>query len=221
VPADPPTPAHDPPEPAAGPDAEAGILLAAGSGSRMGGPKALLTVHGERLVERGARMLAAAGCAPVLVVLGADADRVESAAALDGVTVVRCAGWAEGMGASLRAGLAAAAATGAAAAVIALADQPGIGAAAVRRLRAAWHTAPAGIVAVVAGYAGRPRNPALISREAWPQVADLARGDTGARAWLRAHPDRVLQVPCDDLAGPEDLDTPDDLARYRAAGTDR
>lgn len=187
----------------------AGLLLAAGGGSRMGLPKALVSYSGEPLVRRGLRLLRTGGCDPVVVVLGAAYDEAVAALGGDEVAVVRNEDWASGMGSSLRAGLRSMPPE-VDAVVVALVDQPLIGAEAVRRLRAA---AP-GREAVVATYAGRPRNPVLLHRSIWPAVCNLAVGDTGARAWLRSHPDQVHPVPCDDTGSPDDLDTPEDLARH-------
>lgn len=184
----------------------AGLVLAAGAGTRYGGPKALVELDGVPLARRAARLLADGGCDPVLVVVGAQAERVR--AALPGLQTVEATGWAEGMGASLRTGLAALA--GAPACVVALADQPLVGAAAVTRLVAAWRD---GAEAAVATYAGAPRNPVVLDAAVWDDVAALAVGDAGARPWLRAHPERVVAVPCDDTGSPFDVDTPDDLAR--------
>jgi molybdenum cofactor cytidylyltransferase/nicotine blue oxidoreductase len=198
----------------------AGLLLAAGAGRRLGTPKALVDWDGVPLVARGLRLLGAAGCSPLLVTVGAAADEVVAAVRTTepagGVTIVRVEGWAEGMGASLRAGLATVAASAAEAVVVALVDQPFVGPDLVRRLvAAAGHASTPGRprAAAVAGFGGRPRNPVLLRREIWSQVASLAQGDVGARAWLRTHPDRVTVVPCDDLGTPEDVDTPADLAR--------
>jgi len=185
----------------------AGLLLAAGGGSRYGGPKALVELGGELLVDRAAHLLEAGGCAPVLVVLGAHADRVRAATDLPDVVVAP--DWADGMGASLRAGLAALAEGPAQACVIALVDQPLVGSAAVDRLRSAWES---GAVAAVATYGGRPRNPVLLDRTVWADVAAAASGDAGARTWLRGHPDQVTPVPCDDTGSPYDIDTTEDLA---------
>lgn len=183
----------------------AGLVLAAGSGSRYGGPKALAELDGELFVERAGRLLAEGGCDPVLTVLGASAQEVAQRARLGPVVVAD--DWATGMGASLRAGLAALEAGQAEACVVALADQPLVGVEAVRRLLRAYQD---GAVAAVATYGGAPRNPVLLSRSTWKQVAALAQGDAGARAWLRAHPEQVAAVACDDTGSPFDVDTPDD-----------
>lgn len=180
----------------------AGLLLAAGAGRRFGRPKAQVELGGRTLVQRGVDLLRDGGCEPVVVVLGADLQ-----VAVDGAAVVVATDWAEGMGASLRAGLAALQAGGASACVVALADQPLVRPDAVRRLIAAGAAD-----AAVATYGDAPRNPVLLSRAVWADVAASARGDTGARAWLRAHPDRVTAVPCDGAGSPADLDTPADLA---------
>jgi CTP:molybdopterin cytidylyltransferase MocA len=182
----------------------AGILLAAGEGRRLGQPKALVEIGGERLVDRGVAMLRAGGADPIVVVTGAAA--VEPAGAL----AVLNPDWRTGMGSSLAAGLRAPAVAACPAAVIALADQPLVGAESVRRLIAA-HAEGASVA--VAGYGGRPRNPVLIARELWAEVIAMAAGDTGARPFLRAHPDLVTLVECGDTGRPDDIDTPEDLAR--------
>ena len=191
----------------------AGLLLAAGAGRRMGGPKALVELGGEPLVQRGIRLLRDGGCDPVLVVVGAAAEEVRPLC--DGAQVVEAPDWAVGMSASLRAGLGAAAATGAQACVVALVDQPHVTSTAVQRLREAHAD---GAVAAVAAYGGRQRNPVLLDRSAWAAVAAGARGDEGARGWLREHPERVVAVDCTDVGAPDDLDTPQDLAALEAGG---
>jgi CTP:molybdopterin cytidylyltransferase MocA len=120
-------------------------------------------------------------------------------------------GWASGMGSSLAVGLAAVPA-GCTAAVIALADQPLVGAESVRRLIEA-HCGGAGVA--VACYDGQPRNPVLLSREHWPEVITLAAGDVGARPFLRRHPDLVTAVECGDAGRPDDIDSPEDLVRIQ------
>lgn len=184
----------------------AGLVLAAGSGSRLGTPKALVEFDGERLVDRAVRTLRAGGCASVTVVLGAAIVEVPDA------EVVLNPGWATGMGSSLRAGLAALPET-ADAVVVALVDQPGIGPEVVARLIEARR---AGARVAVATYNGARRNPVLFERNTWEDVAVLAEGDQGARPYLAAHTDLITEVPCDDLGAPDDIDTPADLDAHRA-----
>jgi nicotine blue oxidoreductase len=189
-------------------------LLAAGDGTRLGQPKATVELAGMTLAERGVRLLRDGGTDPVLVVAGA--VPVEIA----GAVTVHNPDWASGMGSSLAAGLRAldaaagpaGAADGVAAVVIALADQPLIGPEAVGRLISAYAD---GATVAVAAYDGKPRNPVLIGRVHWPAVLSMAAGDTGARPFLRAHPDLVTMVECGDVGSPDDVDTPEDLARVR------
>jgi len=181
----------------------AGILLAAGAGSRIGRPKALIDVGGEPLAARGVALLRAGGAAPVIMVTGA------TAVTLPGVITVHNPAWRTGMGSSLAAGLATVPGQ-CSAAVVALVDQPLVGPLAVARL-IATHQAGAGVA--VAAYAGQPRNPVLLAREHWPEVIALATGDQGARAFLRARPELITLVECGDTGRPDDIDTGADLAR--------
>lgn len=208
----------------------AGLLLAAGAGRRMGRPKALVELDGEPLVLRALRVLRDGGCTPLVVVLGASAGAVRAVLPPD-VTGVVASGWAEGMGASLRAGLAALGGTGPGdataapdagtgpgeptaapdAALVHLVDLPGVTVAAVRRVLAA----AAGPDALArAAYDGRPGHPVLLGRSHWDGVRESATGDAGARGYLAAHPVRLVE--CGDLATPEDVDTPEHLARFGA-----
>lgn len=189
----------------------AGLLLAAGAGSRLGRPKALVEIGGVSLAERGVALLRDGGADPVVVVTGA------APVSLPGALATHNPDWQTGMGSSLRAGLQALPADREAV-VIALADQPLITPAAVRRLIAACAS---GAHLAVACYQGRPRNPVLIRREHWAKAAAAARGDAGARAFLRAHPELVTEVECGDVARPDDLDTAADLARITALICDR
>jgi CTP:molybdopterin cytidylyltransferase MocA len=181
----------------------AGILLAAGAGRRLGQPKALLDLGGQPLVSRGIALLKAGGAGPVIVVTGA------AAVNLTGVITVHNPRWETGMGSSLAAGLATVP-DACSAAVVALVDQPLVGAAAVRRLIDAYQ---GGASVAVAAYGGRPRNPVLLARQHWAEVTALAAGDAGARAFLRARPDLVTLVECGDTGSPDDIDTGEDLAR--------
>jgi nicotine blue oxidoreductase len=203
----------------------AGLLLAAGAGRRYGMPKALVADGDRLLVERALATLVGGGCDPVVVVLGAAADEVRAKADLSGATAVVNPDWATGMGSSLRAGLAALAASaseagaasdpagsGAApdpaeAVCVLLVDTPGITAGAVRRV--AGRAAPAALA--VATYHGEPGHPVLLGRDHWSAVAAMAVGDVGARRYLARHPDLVASVPCEDIAVGDDLDVPRDI----------
>ena len=195
--------------------AVAGVLLAAGQGSRFGRPKALVELDGRTLAERGVTMLRAGGADPILVVTGA--AQVDLSPDHQARTVYN-GEWRTGMGSSLRAGLRALAelevgreaGPEVGAAVVALADQPLVGAEAVGRLIAAYR---AGAGVAVASYGGQPRNPVLLAREHWPEVIAMATGDQGARAFLRARPELVTLVECGDTGRPDDIDTPADLER--------
>ncbi|GAA3976100.1 nucleotidyltransferase family protein [Actinomadura viridis] len=187
-----------------GAESPAGLLLAAGEGRRLGRPKALVELDGERLVDRGVRTLREGGCSPVLVVSGA--AQVE----VIGAVVVPNPAWRGGMGSSLRAGLDALP-PGCPAVVVALVDQPRVTAEAVRRLIAAYEE---GARVAVATYDGAPRNPVLIACEHFGAAAEAAEGDAGARSFLRARPDLVTGVPCGDVAAPDDIDTPADLEAF-------
>ncbi|MBW0009064.1 MAG: NTP transferase domain-containing protein, partial [Pseudonocardiales bacterium] len=158
----------------------AGLLLAAGAGRRYGMPKAL--VDDGAWLRRAVAALTDGGCDPVLVVVGAQADRVLPLVPETAGTVL-AADWAEGMGASLRvglAGLADSAPPRVQAALVHLVDLPDVDASVVRRLVAL--AGPA--VVARAGFESRPGHPVLLGRRHWADVVASARGDRGARDWL-------------------------------------
>ncbi|MET9178717.1 NTP transferase domain-containing protein [Kitasatospora aureofaciens] len=194
------------------PAAVPALVLAAGGGRRLGRPKALVRYAGRPLVEHAVATVRAGGCPDVTVVLGAERDRVRSTAHLPGCRLVANPDWAQGMGSSLRAGLAALA-PDAAAVLVMLVDTPGVTPAAVARLLAA-HRAGADLAA--AAYGGRRGHPVLIGARHFAEAAEGAAGDAGARALLAAHAAELVLVECADVAVPDDLDTPADLARWSA-----
>ncbi len=187
----------------------AGLLLAAGGGRRLGGrPKALLEHRGRPLVEYAVGVLRAAGCTRVHVVLGAAAGTVRERAELGDCVLVENPGWADGMGSSLRAGLDSLTGTGAGAALVSLVDQPGIGADAVGRVRAAYESDRS---LACAAYDGVRGHPVLLGAAHWAGIAATATGDRGARAYLKAHEEAITLVECGDVAEPYDIDTAVDL----------
>lgn len=112
-----------------------GIVLAAGAGSRMGMPKALVRDDdGVPWVVRSVRVLREGGCGEIGVVVGASADEVAPLLATEDVTIVPSPDWTTGMAASLRSGLTWAVGTDADAAVVHLVDLPDVHASVVRRI---------------------------------------------------------------------------------------
>lgn len=179
----------------------AGLVLAAGAGSRFGGPKAPVRVGGERLVDRAVRNLREAGVGPVLVVLGAWLGEVP------GATVVVNPHWQSGMGSSLKAGLSVLAGHDYAdveSVIVTLVDLPGLTASAIQRVK----EHPGEIV--VACYAGERGHPVKFARSHWEGVAAAAQADAGARAYLRQRGDIAL-VEVGDVASRDDIDRPEDL----------
>ena len=184
----------------------AGLVLAAGAGRRYGMAKALAEWDGRLLVRRAAETLRDAGCAPVVVVVGARAADVRAAA--PELTCVENPQWPTGMASSLRTGLAELAGTPAEAAVVLLVDMPGVTSSAVRRLAAI--AGPEALA--MGGYGDRRGHPVLLGRRHWAGVAAAVTGDRGARDYLRAHAGQVRVVPVGDVADDADLDVPTGLS---------
>jgi molybdenum cofactor cytidylyltransferase len=182
----------------------AAVVLAAGRGTRFGATKQLAEHRGRPLVLHAVETARAAGCDPVLVVVGHDADRVRAVLPSD-VTTVDNPDHASGQASSLRAGVAAASRTDATALVVLLADQPGVPPEVVRRVVDAH---AAGHPVVRARWRDRPGHPVLFDRDVWPDLA-RTRGDVGARDLLAELDVTHVEV---DAPSPPDVDVPEDLA---------
>jgi CTP:molybdopterin cytidylyltransferase MocA len=178
-----------------------GAVLAAGSGRRMGSPKAELQVGGGRLVDRAVAALSDGGCADVLAV-------VRVGLAVPGAREVINPDPERGMRSSLALAVDAAGDLDADALVVLLVDTPGVGAAAVRSVIAGWRS---GRIAV-ASYSGRRGHPTVMSPELWRTALELAQGDEGARGLLASRPELLDEIPVD--GDPADLDTPADLRNW-------
>lgn len=196
--------ADRPPEPSA---ALTAVILAAGAGERFGGPKQLAELDGRPLLTHIVdTALNHPAIDRVAVVLGARADAVRAALPADRypVQTVVCADWADGPSASLRCGLAALDGSDA---LVLLADQPRLPAAAIDRVIAQ----PSDLVRATVD--GRPGHPVVL-RGPWPaRIAALS--DEERRTTLRT---RATSVEVGDLGGSDDVDRPADLERLRGRG---
>jgi molybdenum cofactor cytidylyltransferase len=196
----------------------AGVVLAAGTSSRLGRNKLLLDVGGETLVHRTVRRVAAAGLDPVLVVVGHQADRVTAELAAFPCRPVVNVDYASGQSSSLKAGIAAVPPE-AVAAVVVLADMPLVSAEMVATLADRYRRSAGGeVLAVVSDYGGVLAPPTLYDRVLFPELAAMD-GPGCARRVLARHRERILTLswPPEALA---DLDDEADLQRLhdRLAG---
>ena len=186
------------------------VILAAGTSQRMGSPKQLLTFNGNSLLRRAVQTALATQCQPVIVVLGAHAERLQTEISDLPVTVVENCLWAEGMGSSIRTGIAALreCSKQAAGVVLMLCDQPFVTAQTIDRLISVYEQSQP--IAVASEYGGSLGAPALFSRELFAELSALNSAE-GARQILKRHREEVL-----GLAVPEaiwDVDTPADYER--------
>jgi molybdenum cofactor cytidylyltransferase len=187
----------------------AALVLAAGRGTRMGGPNKLLAeIGGKPIVRRAVEAAIASKARPVVVVTGHEGDRVASA--LKGLDIKRVQNpdYAEGLSTSLKAGLAALPAeTGAV--VVALGDMPDVTPALIDKLAEAIDPARGALIAVPTRE-GRRGNPVVWSRRFFEDLGRL-EGDTGARHLIAQNNEAVVEVPVDDEAAFHDIDTPEAL----------
>lgn len=189
------------------------VLLAAGAGTRYGGPghklSAMLPGRGDEpaatVLERAIDHALAADIGPVIVVTGAATDAIP--ARFDDVVLVQHnPRWAEGQMTSVRRGLERAVELGASAIVVGLGDQPFISPRAWRAVA----NSPGPIA--VATYEGRRANPVRLNASIWDLLPTT--GDEGARALMRVRPELVREVPC--TGSPADIDTKEDLSRWQS-----
>ena len=179
----------------------AAVILAAGASTRLGEPKQLVRLGEERLLERAIRVAADAGCEPIVVVLGANADRIARECNLAPAQVVLNEDWREGMGSSVRIGVAAVA--DAERALVTTCDQPAVTSAHLRNLMQRCVDR-----VVASGYDGRRGVPACFPESMFAGLMEL-KGDTGARELLAAA--LIVNLP----GGGMDVDTPETLEEAR------
>ncbi|OFW02436.1 MAG: hypothetical protein A3I61_13315 [Acidobacteria bacterium RIFCSPLOWO2_02_FULL_68_18] len=190
----------------------AAIILAAGASTRMGRPKALLAdPDGRPFVARLARTFVEAGVRDVVVVTGRDHAVVADALVADRlpvrVVVVNNPDPSRGQLSSLWVGLDAASEPTVEAVLVTLVDVPMVSPSTVRAVVAAWRGSHAPIVRPAVG--DRHGHPVLFDRAVFDELRRTPLGE-GAKALLRAHADRVVNVPVDDEGCLVDVDTPAD-----------
>ena len=197
----------------------AGIVLAAGAGTRFGGAKALARdPDGTPWLPRAVRALLAGGCSPVLVVLGSEgsaAEQLLSSMLLLGadspVRVVHVENWSDGISASIRASLSKAESLDPLpdAVAIVTVDVPSLSPAMVRRLLGGAGGASSPELAHAlrqASFSGRPGHPVVVGRAHWSRLTEAMHADVGARPYLLAN--GVAIVDCSDLGSGLDVDRP-------------
>jgi len=185
------------------------IVLAAGNSSRMGEPKALVSIGGQPLLRRVLAAVRASPARDVVVVLGHEAERVRDEVSLDGTRIVVNSAFAEGMSTSIRAGLAAADSR-AEGYLIVLGDQPFVAPTTMEALINARSTSNAKIM--IPTFRGVRGNPVLVDRSLAGEVAAVT-GDQGCRAIFGHHGGEILEVAVDDPGILVDIDTPSQAER--------
>lgn len=186
-----------------------GLVLAAGASRRFGAQKQLADLDGVPMLEHSLRTMRSAPVGRVVVVLGSAADEILARVNLHGADPIVCRRWEEGQSASLACGLAELA--DCEAVVVTLGDQPRVSPDAIRRVIGRRN----GALAIRATYNGNPGHPVLLEQALFEPLRDVT-GDKGARNLLLSV--AVHDIPCDDLGGGEDVDTPAELDTLRAGG---
>ena len=181
------------------------IVLAAGASTRFGSPKQLVRIAGRPLLHTAVTRASEVVGSALIVVLGAGAAELGALLKHSPGSIVVNQEWREGLGSSIRAGVARLPPT-CSGVLLLLADQPQVTADDLRRLAGTWRRQPHYIAAAL--YAGACGVPAIFPRSLFRELAQL-RGDQGARMLLRRNVDRLVRVP---MPGAElDIDTPEDL----------
>jgi molybdenum cofactor cytidylyltransferase len=192
----------------------AAVVLGAGRSSRMGGPNKLIAeINGKPLIRMVAEQALASRARPVIVVTGHQRERVEAALAGLPVQFVHNPHFAEGLGTSLKAGIAALP-PDADGAIVCLGDMPQIDAALIDRLTGAIDPDKGALIAVPV-IDGKRGNPVVWSRRFFPDLMTV-EGDVGARYLIGRYAEAVAEVPVEGSAVFTDVDTPEALEAVKA-----
>jgi molybdenum cofactor cytidylyltransferase len=192
----------------------AAIVLAAGRSTRMGAINKLIAeIGGKPLVRIAAEQALASHAAPVIVVTGHEREKVEAALAGLPVRFAHNAGYAEGLGSSLRAGIAAVPKE-ADGVIVCLGDMPQVDAQLIDKLLAAFDPEKGALV-VVPSIGGRRGNPVVWARRFFADLMTV-QGDIGARHLISSYPEAVVEVPVAGDAALTDVDTPESLSAVKA-----
>lgn len=188
------------------------MILAAGESTRMGATKQLLPFGESTLLETVIGNLRRSPVDEIIVVLGSSADEIRGKIGSDQVRIVINPQFREGMGTSLRCGIAQVSSD---AALVVLADQPFVETATINRLIEQYRDGnPQIVIPVYRGFRG---NPVLLDRSVFPEIMGLS-GDIGCRAIFGGHSENILKVPVDDVGVLLDIDTREDFEKLREAG---
>ncbi|HEV2650648.1 MAG TPA: molybdopterin-binding/glycosyltransferase family 2 protein [Rhizomicrobium sp.] len=193
----------------------AALVLAAGLSSRMGSNKLLATVDGKPLVRHAVEAAMSSASAPVIVVTGNASATVRAAIAPLMPAFVENPDYSKGLSTSLKSGLRSVP-EDADAAMIVLGDMPAVSAGLLDKLIAAFDPAEDRAICVATRH-GKRGNPVLFARRFFPEILGI-EGDVGARHLIAQYPELVCEVEAGDDGPLTDIDTPEALAEYRAAG---
>jgi molybdenum cofactor cytidylyltransferase len=192
----------------------AAVVLSAGRSTRMGGPNKLLAeIGGRPLIRIAVEEALSSRADPVIVVVGHQRQEIENVLAGLPARIVHNTNFVDGLGTSLKAGIAAVPAD-ADGAVICLGDMPQVDASLIDRLIGAFDP-DRGALVIVPTFEGKRGNPVLWSRRFFPDLMAI-EGDIGARHLIGRYSEAVLELPMEGKATLTDIDTPEALLGARA-----
>lgn len=192
------------------------VVLAAGTSRRMGTPKQLLWIEGKPILEHTLANVRESDVNEIVLVLGFAADAVKREVSTQGLKVVYNEAYQQGMGTSLRSGLAAVDPESNAALIV-LGDQPFVRATTLNKLIECHQSSKPQIVIPL--YKGFRGNPVLLDRAVFPELADLS-GDVGCRAIFGNHTEGICKLPVDDVGVLLDIDSPEDVQKINQTRTE-